>query len=188
MPRLDFEEVDTPRSLLEVRLATGAIVKTEKRVVNVRFSYKQRVFVEHFVVLDQDDKFDVVVMGMPCKPRHDPVIDWKKRTLVRFGRNCETESDGPVAAAHAPAGAHDSPVETALNAAVRVPKKCARARTSETNVGNAADVRRKKMYWFQEPIPTFKRVGTVPDPKWSGRRRRVDSGSRRTLGDEGLRQ
>ncbi|KAG6613822.1 reverse transcriptase [Phytophthora cinnamomi] len=107
MSRLDFEEVDTPRSLLEVRLATGAIVKTEKRVVNVRFSYKQQVFVEHFIVLDLDDKFDVV-MGMPWLARHDPVIDWKKRTLVRFGRDSGTESDGPVTAAHAPAaGLHD---------------------------------------------------------------------------------
>ncbi|KAG6616781.1 reverse transcriptase [Phytophthora cinnamomi] len=95
MSRLDFEEEDTPRSLLEVRLATGAIVKTEKRVVNVRFSYKQRVFVEHFIVLDLDDKFDVV-MGMPWLARHDPVIDRKKRTLVRFGRDSGTESDGPV--------------------------------------------------------------------------------------------
>ncbi|KAG6623916.1 reverse transcriptase [Phytophthora cinnamomi] len=84
-----------------------AIVKTEKRVVNVRFSYKQRVFVEHFIVLDLDDKFDVV-MGMPWLARHDPVIDWKKRTLVRFGRDSGTESDGPVTAARAPAaGLHD---------------------------------------------------------------------------------
>ncbi|KAJ8571901.1 hypothetical protein ON010_g4933 [Phytophthora cinnamomi] len=112
LPRLDFEEVNVPR-----RLATGAIVKTEKRVVNVRFSYKQRVFVERFIVLDLDDKFGVV-MGMPCKPRHDPVIDWKKRTLVRFGRDSGTESDGPITAAHAPAGVRGLPVETALNAAV----------------------------------------------------------------------
>ncbi|KAG6591050.1 reverse transcriptase [Phytophthora cinnamomi] len=107
LPSLDFEEAHVPRSLLKVRLATGAIVKTEKRVVNVRFSYKQRVFVEHFIVLDLDDKFDVV-MGMPWLARHDPVRDWKKRTLVRFGRDSGTESDGPVTAAHTPAaGLHD---------------------------------------------------------------------------------
>ncbi|KAG6610671.1 reverse transcriptase [Phytophthora cinnamomi] len=127
LSRLDFEEVDTPRSLLEVRLATGAIVKTEKRVVIVRFSYKQRVFVEHFIVLDLDDKFDVV-MGMPWLARHDPVIDWKKRTLVRFGRDSGTESDGPVTAAHAPAGARGSPVETALYAAVPECPRSARGR------------------------------------------------------------
>ncbi|ETO58533.1 hypothetical protein F444_23089, partial [Phytophthora nicotianae P1976] len=31
-PKLNFEEVETPRSVLEVRLATGATVKTEKRI------------------------------------------------------------------------------------------------------------------------------------------------------------
>ncbi|KAG3045092.1 hypothetical protein PI125_g27133 [Phytophthora idaei] len=36
LPKLNFEDVDTPRSVLEVRLATGATVRTEKRVVRVR--------------------------------------------------------------------------------------------------------------------------------------------------------
>ncbi|KAG3130645.1 hypothetical protein PC128_g26702 [Phytophthora cactorum] len=52
LPKLNFEDVDTPRSVLEVRLATGATVWTEKRVVRVRFSYKHRVFVENLIVLD----------------------------------------------------------------------------------------------------------------------------------------
>ncbi|KAG6616885.1 reverse transcriptase [Phytophthora cinnamomi] len=128
MSRLDFEEVNVPRSLLEVRLATGAIVKTEKRVGNVRFSYKQRVFVEYVIVLDLDYKFDVV-MGMPWLARYDPIIDWKKRTLVCFSRDSGTEIDGPVTAAHAPAGARGSPVETALNAAVPECPRSVRGRT-----------------------------------------------------------
>ncbi|KAG6616732.1 reverse transcriptase [Phytophthora cinnamomi] len=103
----DRADLDLSDLELELFDLVCAIVKTEKRVVNVRFSYKQRVFVEHFIVLDLDDKFDVV-MGMPWLARHDPVIDWKKRTLVRFGRDSETESDGPVTAARAPAaGLHD---------------------------------------------------------------------------------
>ncbi|KAG6618356.1 uncharacterized protein IUM83_01249 [Phytophthora cinnamomi] len=122
-----FYRLAPNRTLLEVRLATGAIVKTEKRVVDVRFSYKQRVFVEIFIVLDLDNKFDVV-MGMPWLARHDPVIDWKKRTLVRFGRDSGTESDGPVTAAHAPAGARGSPVKTAVNAAVLECPRSARGR------------------------------------------------------------
>ncbi|KAG6612922.1 reverse transcriptase [Phytophthora cinnamomi] len=137
MSRLDFEEVDTPRSLLRYDWQQVPS-KTEKRVVNVRFSYKQRVFVEHFIVLDLDDKFDVV-MGMPWLARHDPVIDWKKRTLVRFGRDSGTESDGPVTQ-RAPAGARGSPVETALYAAVPECSGSARGRAQETHVGNAADV------------------------------------------------
>ncbi|POM60219.1 reverse transcriptase [Phytophthora palmivora] len=85
LPLLDFEEVKIPRRRLEVRLATCAVVKTEKR----------------FIVLDLDDKFDMV-LGMPWFIRHGPVIDWKKRTIVRFGRCNATESDGPVSVAHAP--------------------------------------------------------------------------------------
>ncbi|KAG3143819.1 hypothetical protein PI126_g14450 [Phytophthora idaei] len=74
LPKLNFEDVDTPRSVLEVRLATGATVRTEKRVVRVRFSYKHRVFVEDLIVLDLDDKFDLV-LGMPWFARHDPVVN-----------------------------------------------------------------------------------------------------------------
>ncbi|KAG2766930.1 hypothetical protein PC116_g17150 [Phytophthora cactorum] len=49
---------------------------------------------------------------MPWLARHDPVVNWEKRTLVHFGRNA-TESDGPVSVAHAPQGASDRTVEAA---------------------------------------------------------------------------
>ncbi|GMF62418.1 unnamed protein product [Phytophthora fragariaefolia] len=74
LARLDFEEVELPRSLLEVRLATGVIVRTEKRVVRARFSYEEKKFVDELMVLDLDDKFDMV-LGMPWLARHDPGID-----------------------------------------------------------------------------------------------------------------
>ncbi|GMF58122.1 unnamed protein product [Phytophthora fragariaefolia] len=108
LARLDFEEVELPRSLLEVRLATGVVVRTEKRVVRARFSYNGKKFVDELIVLDLDDKFDMV-LGMPWLARHDPVIDWAKRTIVRFRSSGATESDGPVDAAHAPRGACDPP-------------------------------------------------------------------------------
>ncbi|OWZ01884.1 reverse transcriptase, partial [Phytophthora megakarya] len=69
LPLLDFEEKHVPRSQLEVRLATGAIVKTETRVIRARFSYRHQVFVEGLHVLDLDDKFDMV-LGMPWLARH----------------------------------------------------------------------------------------------------------------------
>ncbi|KAG2889274.1 hypothetical protein PC117_g24726 [Phytophthora cactorum] len=87
----------------------GATGRTEKRVVRVRFSYKHRVFVENLIVLDLDDKFDLV-LSMSWLARHDPVVNWEKRTLVRFGRNT-TESDAPVSVAHAPQVASDHTVE-----------------------------------------------------------------------------
>ncbi|KAG2967678.1 hypothetical protein PC120_g26931 [Phytophthora cactorum] len=80
----------------------------------MRFSYKHWVFVENLIVLDLDDKFDLV-LGMPWLARHDPVINWEKRTVVRFGRNA-TESDGPVSVARAPQGASNPDVEAAPNA------------------------------------------------------------------------
>ncbi|KAE8954213.1 hypothetical protein PR001_g32587 [Phytophthora rubi] len=106
-----------PRSLLEVRLATGVVVRTEKRVVRVRFSYREKKFVDELIALDLDDKFDMV-LGMPWLARHDPVIDWKKRTIVHFGSSSATVNDGPVGAARAPRGARDPPGETARRAAV----------------------------------------------------------------------
>ncbi|OWZ09742.1 LOW QUALITY PROTEIN: reverse transcriptase [Phytophthora megakarya] len=96
---------------LEVRLATGAIVKIEKRVIHAHFSYKHRN------LLDLDDKFDMV-LGMPWLARHDPTIDWEKRTVVCFGRRGATESDGPVSAADIPIGASKPPSETVVRVAV----------------------------------------------------------------------
>ncbi|KAE9264117.1 hypothetical protein PR003_g32908, partial [Phytophthora rubi] len=90
---------------------------TEKRVVRVRFSYREKKFVDELIVLDLDDKFDMV-LGMPWLARHDPVIDWTKRTIVHFGSSGATVSDGPVGAARAPRGARDPPGEAARRAAV----------------------------------------------------------------------
>ncbi|KAE9020140.1 hypothetical protein PR001_g13674, partial [Phytophthora rubi] len=116
LARLDFEDVVMPRSLLEVRLATVVVVRTERRVVRVRFSYRGKKFVIELIVLDLDDKFNMV-LGMPWLARHDPVIDWTKRTIVHFGSGSATVSDGPVGAAHAPRGACDPPAEAARRAA-----------------------------------------------------------------------
>ncbi|OWZ04050.1 LOW QUALITY PROTEIN: reverse transcriptase [Phytophthora megakarya] len=103
---LDFEEEHVPRSQLEVRLATGAILK---RVIRARFSYKHRMFVEELLVLD---------LGMPWFARHDPIIDWEKRMVVRFGRRSATESDGPVSAADTPKDASELPIKTVATTAV----------------------------------------------------------------------
>ncbi|GMF22762.1 unnamed protein product [Phytophthora fragariaefolia] len=74
LARLDFEELELPRSLLEVRLATGVVVRTEKCVVPGRLSYREKKLVDELIVLGLDDKLDVV-LGMACLARHDPVID-----------------------------------------------------------------------------------------------------------------
>ncbi|KAE8962984.1 hypothetical protein PR001_g29524, partial [Phytophthora rubi] len=129
-----------PRSLLEVRLAKGVVVRTEKRVVRVRFSYREKKFVDELIVLDLDDKFDMV-LGMPWLARHDPVIDWTKRTIVHFGSSGTTVSDGPVGAARAPRGARDPPAETARRAAVS--GHPARTPTTERVVGRKCESNQK---------------------------------------------
>ncbi|OWZ03092.1 reverse transcriptase [Phytophthora megakarya] len=100
-------------------IATGVIVKSEKCVICARFSHKHRVFVEELLVLDLnlDDKFDMVLV-MPWRARHDPIIDWEKRAGVRFEHRGATESDGPVSAADTPNGAFEFLSETMARAAV----------------------------------------------------------------------
>ncbi|OWY97886.1 reverse transcriptase [Phytophthora megakarya] len=77
LPLLDFEEKH-----LEVRLATGAIIETAKRVIRARFSYKHRVFVEELLVLDLDDKFDMV-LGMPAADTPNGASEPPSETVAR---------------------------------------------------------------------------------------------------------
>ncbi|OWZ20140.1 reverse transcriptase [Phytophthora megakarya] len=52
---------------------------------------QHRVFVEELLVLDLDDKFDMV-LAMPWLTGDDPIIDWEKRTALRFGHRGATEA------------------------------------------------------------------------------------------------
>ncbi|GMF14901.1 unnamed protein product [Phytophthora fragariaefolia] len=91
LARLDFEEVKLPRSLLEVSLATGVVVRTEKHVVRACFSYEEKKFVDELIVLDLEDKSDMV-LGMPWLAWHDPVTDWGQRTTAHFGARRDRET------------------------------------------------------------------------------------------------
>ncbi|KAE9004256.1 hypothetical protein PR002_g17116 [Phytophthora rubi] len=82
-----------------------------------------------------------MVLGMPWLERHDPVIDWTKRTIVHFGISGATVSDGPVGAAHAPRGACDPPAEAARRAAVS--GHPARTPTSERVIGRKCESNQK---------------------------------------------
>ncbi|GMF57336.1 unnamed protein product [Phytophthora fragariaefolia] len=68
LARLDFEEVELPRSLLEVRLATGVVVRTEKRVVRARFSCEEKKFVDELIVLDARTLTAERVFRENCEP------------------------------------------------------------------------------------------------------------------------
>jgi hypothetical protein len=110
LPMLQFEEKKSPRSDLVIRLATGASLTVRKRVVTARFRYEKRVFREDLVVLDLDDKYDMI-LGMPWLRRHAPTIDWVTQSIRSFGSERDraftvssiaTESDGPVSISAAP--------------------------------------------------------------------------------------
>ncbi|KAE9273785.1 hypothetical protein PF008_g29756 [Phytophthora fragariae] len=98
------------------------------------------MFVDELIVLDLDDKFDMV-LGMPWLARHDPAIDWTKRTIVHFGSSSATVSDGPVGAAHAPRGACDPPAEAAQRAAASGYRT--RTPTTERVVGRKCESNQK---------------------------------------------
>ncbi|KAE8883719.1 hypothetical protein PF005_g22751 [Phytophthora fragariae] len=82
-----------------------------------------------------------MVLCMPWLARHDPVIDWTKRTIVHFGSSGATVSDGPVGAARARRGARDPPAETERRAAVSGHRT--RTPTTERVVGKKCESNQK---------------------------------------------
>ncbi|KAI9905665.1 hypothetical protein PsorP6_013810 [Peronosclerospora sorghi] len=89
---LSFVEVETPLSTLSVRLATGATVTIPKRVIKTRFELNELSFEDEFIVLDLDDKFDVI-LGIPWMSKFKPSIDWVNLSI---GCGGPTGSDHPV--------------------------------------------------------------------------------------------
>ncbi|KAK1940736.1 hypothetical protein P3T76_008187 [Phytophthora citrophthora] len=129
-------------------------------------------FVEDLIVLDLDDRFDLV-LGMPWLAWHGLVINWEKRTIVRFNNKRATESDGPVSAIHAPDGRCGAPVEAAAAAAASdhrrrpsttpgvVERKCVSTQKSEpksrdhVNRGHVSDSQVNAINLIEGNIPVL---------------------------------
>uniref|UniRef100_H3H3G6 Retrotransposon gag domain-containing protein n=1 Tax=Phytophthora ramorum TaxID=164328 RepID=H3H3G6_PHYRM len=112
------ERVDIGHAAMKIAAPSESQSQCKKQDDKPNLVILKNEFVDELIVLELDDKFDMV-LGMPWLARHDPVIDWTKRTIVRFGSSSSaTEGDGPVGAAHAPRDACGPPPETARNAAV----------------------------------------------------------------------
>ena len=58
---------------MTVRLATGASVTVRKRVVGTTYTLKAVQYDDEFVIMDLDDKFDVI-LGLPWLRRHEPQV------------------------------------------------------------------------------------------------------------------
>jgi RNase H-like domain found in reverse transcriptase/Reverse transcriptase (RNA-dependent DNA polymerase)/Integrase zinc binding domain/Retroviral aspartyl protease/Chromo (CHRromatin Organisation MOdifier) domain len=88
---LKFIERKIPLSQLKVRLATGATVNVKKRVVKLDYTYQGVNLHDDFIVLDLDDKFDVI-LGMPWLTKHQPIVDWKQRSVTLMVDPCSRDA------------------------------------------------------------------------------------------------
>ena len=79
--RLKFVERDIPPTKMTVCLATGASITVEKRVVGIHYTLEGEQYNDDFIVLDLDDKFDVI-LGLPWLTRYEPRVH---RSGIRSG-------------------------------------------------------------------------------------------------------
>ncbi|KAF1325581.1 reverse transcriptase, partial [Globisporangium splendens] len=63
-----------------IRLANGSTVKMPKRVVRLAMECEDFRGEDEFILLDLDDKFDLI-LGMPWLKRYQPSIDWMKMKI-----------------------------------------------------------------------------------------------------------
>ena len=78
--RLKKVEREIPPTRMTVRLATGASIKVDKRVVGLHYTLQGKGYDDNFIVLDLDDKFDVI-LGLPLLRKYEPWISWQHRTV-----------------------------------------------------------------------------------------------------------
>ena len=87
--RLKYVERDIPLTRMTVRLATGASITVMKRVVKVHYTLKEKQYDDDFIVLDLDDKFDVI-LGLPWLRKYEPRISWQHRS-VKMPATCSSD-------------------------------------------------------------------------------------------------
>ena len=58
---------------MTVRLATGASIKVNKRVVGLHYMLKGKGYDDDIIVLSLDDKF-AVILGLPWLRKYEPWI------------------------------------------------------------------------------------------------------------------
>ena len=63
-----------------VRLATGASITVMKRVVGITNTLKEVQYDDDFIILDLDEKFDVI-LGLQWLRRYEPQVSWHRRSV-----------------------------------------------------------------------------------------------------------
>ena len=87
--RLKYVERDIPPTRMTVRLATGASITVMKRVVKFHYTLRDLQYDDDFIVLDLDDKFDVI-LGLPWLRKYEPRISWQHRS-VKMPATCSSD-------------------------------------------------------------------------------------------------
>ena len=87
----NFVEREIPPTKMTVRLATGASITVKKRVVGIHYTLKGEQYDDDFIVLDLDDKFDVI-LGLPWLRRYEPRVSWQHRS-VTIHATCSSDDD-----------------------------------------------------------------------------------------------
>ena len=60
-----------------------------KRVVKIHYTLKGKQYDDDFIVLDLDDKFDVI-LGLPWLRKYEPRISWQHRS-VKMPATCSSD-------------------------------------------------------------------------------------------------
>ena len=74
--RIKFVDGVTPPTRTTVPLATGASINLMKRVVGLHYTLGGLQYDDDFIVLDLNDKFDVI-LGLSWLRRYETRVSWK---------------------------------------------------------------------------------------------------------------
>ena len=72
-----------------MRLATGASIAVMKRVVGFHYTLKDLQYNDDLIVLNLDDKFDVILELLWLR-RYEPRVSWQHRT-VKMPATCSSD-------------------------------------------------------------------------------------------------
>uniref|UniRef100_A0AAV1T2G8 CCHC-type domain-containing protein n=1 Tax=Peronospora matthiolae TaxID=2874970 RepID=A0AAV1T2G8_9STRA len=78
--RLNYVEREFPPMRMTACLATGASVTVNERVVGIHYTLEGKQYDDEFVVLDVDDRFDVILVR-PWLRKYQPWVSWQHQSV-----------------------------------------------------------------------------------------------------------
>ena len=74
-------EREIPTTKMTMRLATGASITVKKCVFGIHYTLKGEQNDDDFIVLDLDDKFDVI-LRLPYLRKYEPRVSWQYQSVT----------------------------------------------------------------------------------------------------------